>query len=260
MATQVAGFARNSELSLQLPYGQRTRARLGEEVVDEVTNQVVSGALPPHTPLPSEAEMADGFGVSRTVIREAMKELETMGLVEKHAGKRTWTAPASSWNLLDSRILRARVRHDPNFSFIDDVIDVRIVLEAEMAAQAASRASDDEFADLGRICKALEANLSQVEAYLELDALFHSTIMQVSRNQLAMAVVTAIHSHARVQERFIGELPADLLRELLHLTQDGHTAIFDRLAERDAAGAESAMKAHIQSTWDWRRTHPEWQR
>ena len=85
MATQVAGLARNGELSLQLPYGQRTRARLGEEVVDAVTNQVVSGAIPPQTPLPSEAEMADGFGVSRTVIREAMKELETMGLVEKHA-------------------------------------------------------------------------------------------------------------------------------------------------------------------------------
>ena len=70
-----------------------------------------------------------------------------------------------------------------------------------------------------------------MEAYLELDTLFHSTIMQVSRNQLAMAVVTAIHSHARVQERFVGELPAELLQELLRLTQDGHAAIFDRLAD-----------------------------
>ncbi len=81
-------------------------ARFGEEVVDAVTNQVVGGDVPPETPLPSESEMAEGFGVSRTVIREAMKELETMGLVEKRAGKRTWTAPASSWNLLDRRILK----------------------------------------------------------------------------------------------------------------------------------------------------------
>ncbi len=124
-----------------------------------------------------------------------------------------------------------------------------------MAAQAASRASDDEFAELGRICKALEGNLSRLNTYLELDTLFHLKIMQASRNQLAMTVVNAIHSHARVGERF-SELPADLLQELLHLTQEGHIAIFERLAERDAAGAESAMRAHIQSTWTWRRWNP----
>jgi GntR family transcriptional regulator, galactonate operon transcriptional repressor len=260
MATPLAAFRADGELSLRFPDGQRTRARFGEEVVDVVTNQLVGGGVPAQTPLPSEAEMAEGFGVSRTVIREAMKELETMGLVEKHAGKRTWTAPASSWNLLDPRILHARVRHDPDFSFIDDVMAVRTALEAEMAAQVASRASDDELAELGRICNALEANLHRLDTYLELDTLFHNTIMRTSRNQLAMAVVTAIHSHARVRERFIGQLPAKLLQDLLHLTQEGHTAIFDRLRERDAAGAKSAMRAHIGSTWAWRRTHPEWQR
>jgi DNA-binding FadR family transcriptional regulator len=259
MAAQVARLGGSGERSLEFPQAQRTRARFGEEVVDVVTNQVVSGAIPPETPLPSEAEMAEGFGVSRTVVREALKELETMGLVEKHAGKRTWTAPASSWNLLDPRILHARVRHDPDFSFVDDVIDVRIVLEGEMAAQATTRASDVEVAELGRICAALEANLPRLNEYLELDTLFHATIMQTSRNQLATAVVTAIHSYARVAERFIG-LPDDLLEELLLLTQEGHAAIFDRLAQRDAAGAESAMRAHIQSTWTWRRTHPKWQR
>jgi DNA-binding FadR family transcriptional regulator len=242
-------------LDLGRAYRQRTRARFGEEVVDAVTNQIVGGAVPPETPLPSEAEMAEGFGVSRTVIREAMKELETMGLVEKHAGKRTWTAPASSWNLLDRRILNARVRHDPDFSFIDDVIDVRMVLEAEMAAQSASRASDDELAELGRIWKALEGNLSSLSTYLELDTLFHLKIMQASRNQLAMTVVNAINAHARVRERF-SQLPPDLLEELLHLTQEGHTAIIEHLAERDAAGSESAMRAHIQSTWTWRRRNP----
>lgn len=124
-----------------------------------------------------------------------------------------------------------------------------------MAGQAASRGSDDELAELGRIWKALEGNLSRLNTYLELDTLFHLKIMQASRNQLAMTVVNAIHSHARVRERF-SELPPDLLDELLHLTQEGHTSIFERLDERDPAGAESAMRAHIQSTWTWRRRNP----
>jgi DNA-binding FadR family transcriptional regulator len=255
MTAEVAGLTGSGELNLALAYGQRRRARFGEEVVEAITNQVVGGAVPPETPLPSEAEMAEGFGVSRTVIREAMKQLETMGLVEKHAGKRTWTAPASSWNLLNPLILNARARHDRDFSFIDDVIDVRVVLEGQMAGQAASRATEDEVAELGRVWKALEANLSQVDAYVELDTLFHLSIMRASRNQFAMTVVNAIHSHARVRERF-SELPADLLEQLLDLSQEGHTAIFERLAERDAGPAEAAMRAHIRSTWEWRRRHP----
>ena len=255
MTAEVARITGSGELNLGLAYGQRRRARFGEEVVEAITNQVVGGAVPPETPLPSEAEMAEGFGVSRTVIREAMKQLETMGLVEKHAGKRTWTAPASSWNLLNPLILNARARHDRDFSFIDDVIDVRVVLEAQMAGQAASRATEDEVAELGRVWKALEANLSQVDAYVELDTLFHLSIMRASRNQFAMTVVNAIHSHARVRERF-SELPADLLEQLLDLSQEGHTAIFERLAERDAGAAEAAMRAHIRSTWEWRRRNP----
>ena len=101
----------------------------------------------------------------------------------------------------------------------------------------------------------MKATCPRLNTYLELDTLFHLKIMQASRNQLAMTVVNAIHSHARVRERF-SELPADLLEELLHLTQEGHTAILERLTERDAAGAESAMRAHIQSTWTWRRRNP----
>ena len=236
MAAQVARLGGSGERSLEFPHGSANSRPFRRRSSGCGYKPGGKWRYPAGDPLPSEAEMAEGFGVSRTVVREALKELETMGLVEKHAGKRTWTAPASSWNLLDPRILHARVRHDPDFSFVDDVIDVRIVLEGEMAAQATTRASDVEVAELGRICAALEANLPRLNEYLELDTLFHATIMQTSRNQLATAVVTAIHSYARVAERFIG-LPDDLLEELLLLTQEGHAAIFDRLAQRDAAGA-----------------------
>lgn len=231
----------------------RNRSRLTHEVVESIAGQIIGGQLPPETLLPSEAVMAESFGVSRTVIRESLKVLENIGLVLKQQGKLSWTAPSRSWDLLDPIVLASRLRHDPDLSFLDDLVTVRAALEAEMAAQAAMRASDEELDAIGEALEELEERLSDAEGYKSADAAFHDAVLRASHNDLARAIVTAIHSKGRASAQYTTTPTPD---GLIRLSHEGHVAVLEAIRAREPARAAAAMREHIRSTWAWRHDGP----
>ncbi|MCU1495686.1 MAG: lutR 1 [Acidimicrobiaceae bacterium] len=229
---------------------QRRPTKLTLDVVKAIADQIVGGRLPAETLLPSEAVMSDSFGVSRTVIRESLNVLENMGLIEKRRGKLSWTCSPDRWDVLDPIVLDAQVLHDRDFVFLDNLVAVRIALEAEMAGLAAARATEEDLALMRAILTDLEGLLDQPERYKYAETAFHNAVMQSARNRIGLAIITSIHDRARASGTY--EKSATPL-ELVRLSHDGHVAVLERICAGDPPGAALAMRQHIGSAWAWRR-------
>lgn len=224
-------------------------ARLGVAVVDVMLDRIVSGELGPGTLLPNEPRLCEVFGVSRTVIREAVKILEQKGLVRVKQGQGTTVARPDDWNLLDPMVLEASVRHDKDLRLLDDLVDVRQVLESQMARQAAIKATPADHAEIRRLLDQLAVEVVMPERHVLTDLEFHDAVMRASGNRLGRAVVRAIHSEARASARYTG-FPQRADCEASNL---GHARIYERIVAGDADGAGAEMAEHILSSWRLRR-------
>jgi DNA-binding FadR family transcriptional regulator len=228
-------------------------ARLGAVVVRELLDRVVSGELPQLSTLPTEPVLCEAFGVSRTVVREAVKLLEEKGLVHVKQGQGTTIAPQDDWNLLDPMVLEASVRHDHQLRMLDDIVDVRRVLEAQMARQAATNATDQDLAGMRRLIGKLTEEIATPGVYILTDVDFHDAVMRASGNRLARAVVRTIHTEARASTRYNGQPRSSDCAA----SNAGHIAIYERIAAHDPDGAVQAMSEHILGSWMSRRPpHP----
>ena len=190
-----------------LPVWER---RLWTSLVD----RIVSGELGPGTLLPTEPRLCEAFSVSRTVIREAVKILEQKGLVRIKQGQGTTVAVPDEWNLLDPVVLEASVRHDKDLRILDDLVEVRRVLESDMAGQAAGRATTADRADMKRLLDQLAVEVVTPERHMLTDLEFHDVIMRASGNRLGRAIVRTIQSEARASDRYNGYPEAGRLRSV----------------------------------------------
>ena len=125
-------------------------ARLSEVVIGLLVDRIVSGEHPVGGLIPREPELCAAFGVSRTVIREALKVLEEKGLVRVRRGFGTVVNDEDEWNLLDLQVLSAVVRHDRELEVLADLIEVRVALETVMAARAAPADPKARFVQAGQ--------------------------------------------------------------------------------------------------------------
>lgn len=117
--------------------GRQAARNYHSYVISEVGRAIVSGDMPVGSSLPGDAEMMDRFGVSRTVLREALKTLEAKGLVEARAKVGTRVLPQSRWNLFDRQILAWKLESGPSPAFLQSFQTIRESLEVQAARLAA---------------------------------------------------------------------------------------------------------------------------
>ncbi|WP_295700753.1 FCD domain-containing protein [Lapillicoccus sp.] len=242
-----------SEMSIAEPWPRRPR-RLATAVVDELVDRLVSAEIPAGSSLPTEPVLCATFGVSRTVVREAVKSLEAMRLVTVQQGQGTRVRPLADWDLLNPLVLAAVIRHDAQLAILEDLVDVRIALEAQMAGQAAARADADQRALISVRMTTLDAEVGDATTYLQADVEFHDAIMAASGNRLGRAMIHTLQVEAYRSMRYVG----DPTTEEMRLSNVAHRAVHDAVLARDAAAAEAAMRDHIIGSWHRRR--PEAQR
>lgn len=224
-------------------------ARLAHAVVESLTDSIVSGAIPSGSTLPVEPELCETFGVSRITIREAVKSLEAKGLVRARQGSGTTVTQSEEWNLLDPVVLAATVQHDDELVVLDHLVGVRSVLEAQMAAQAAELATDDDLREVEGLLDRLEDEIATPARFVESDVLFHDRIMQASRNRLGRSIIRTVHTQARSTFLYTGTPDGRACEQ----ANAEHSRIVERLLARDPVGAAQAMTAHIESAWSRRR-------
>ncbi len=234
----------------QLPRWPRRPQRLATAVVSDLADRIVVGEFAAEAlPLPGEPVLCDYFGVSRITIREAVKALEAMRLVEIRQGAGTSVRAREEWNLLDQTVLGALVAHDDDLGILDEIITLRCQLEGAMASRAATRLDEEHRKSLAGLLAQLDTATDDPDRYLDLDVAFHDVIMSASASPLSRAIIATLNTQAFVSAPYIGKLTTSDRKK----SNVGHLAIFKALTAGDGDAASSAMSEHIYRSWLRRR-------
>ena len=167
-------------------------ARLSVVVVNVLVDGIVSGRYPSGSLLPPEPVLCQSFDVSRSVVREALKALEEKGLARARQGHGTTITPPDEWNLLDPVVLEATIRADETMQILDDLVDVRVALESDMARTAAHSMSDADLSELGTLLERAGSVIQDVRALPG-----HATRATTTSSCAAPAIGSAVPSSAR---------------------------------------------------------------
>jgi DNA-binding FadR family transcriptional regulator len=214
--------------------------RLHQHVVQQLVRRVTCGELQPGVPLPAEPDLARQFGVSRTVIREAVRVLAEKGLVAVRHGSGTRVAAPEHWDHLDPLVIFEQVRAGRDGSFLDEMIEMRRLLETEIAGLAAVRRTAHDLEALQHALAGMGAARHDPDAYAQLDTSFHDAILSAARNRLLREALRPIAETLGVARRLAVHRRKVLIRSL-----SSHEAIYGAVAAGDAGAAREAMQEHI---------------
>jgi GntR family transcriptional regulator, transcriptional repressor for pyruvate dehydrogenase complex len=221
--------------TIQTEFQAIRKNRVHEEVAKQLESLILK-KLQPGDKLPAERELAEKLGVSRSSIRDAMRRLHLIGLVEPRQGAGTVVREISSETLVSP--LSSVIAHKGQL--VSELLDFRIMLEPPLAARAAEHASAEQVARMEEILKRQATLLEAGHLAVEEDAEFHYCIAQASGNSVVLKVLDVV---------------MDLLRETRSKSLQtegrpskslaGHKKIFAAIKRRDGAAAEAAMRQHI---------------
>jgi GntR family transcriptional regulator, transcriptional repressor for pyruvate dehydrogenase complex len=213
------------------------RTKVYEGVARQIERQILDGALQPGDKLPPERELAEQFQVSRSAVRDAIRTLEMVGLLEPRHGEGTIVrdlSPDSLVNPLASILVRRR-------ELVAELLDVRKMLEPPLARRAALRASAEEVAHLEDILRRQKEKLLKGELAIDEDSEFHYAIAQAAKNRVVLKVLDVLMDLLReTRER---SLQVEGRREKSFA---GHRRIFRAIKRRDPAAAEAAVRRHLE--------------
>ena len=217
------------------------RTRLTDAVTGYVLDRVAARTLRPGDALPGEAEFARQLNVSKPVVREALGRLSALGLVQIQQGKPTTIQALSSGPF--QGLLRMTVQSHDNG--LREALELRRALEAEVAGLAAERRTDDHLAAIEAALAAMEANMDDLDRWLEADFAFHLALVRATENRLLELLIEALADVIRFTLRLVG-LQTDIRDTAASLAR--HRAVADAVRARDVPGARLAMEAHFEAT------------
>ena len=206
------------------------------QVVEQMGVRIVGGAYPTGAPLFSE-QLEREFDVSKTVVREALKVLAAKGLVESRQKRGTVIRPREDWNLLDGDVLRWQGREKPNFVFLENLAEVRGIVEPAAARLAAGRRTEQDLEELETALGDMAAAKRDPDAMVDADLRFHRALLDAAHNEVLSRMEVILAAGLQVRDRFV------------HYSQHGsdpmpsHRALLDAVREGDADRAGVTVEA-----------------
>ena len=223
-----------------------TRASTHELVINAIEEQITSGTLTVGDPLPSERDLAAKLQVSRAAVREALRVMESLGVVVSNvgSGRSAGTFIASMPKEALTRFLRLHVALT-NFS-IDETIETRIQLERSSTALATTRAHDDALAGMNASLAIMDTPGVSLETFNDADTAFHVAIAHASDNQLLSDLTGAIRDSLRrpILDAFH---EVDDPRALMARLQEQHHGIMHAIVDRNTELAVQLTEDHIRA-------------
>jgi GntR family transcriptional repressor for pyruvate dehydrogenase complex len=213
-----------------------TRTSISEEIAKQIIKLISTGELQPGQRLPSERDLCEQFGASRSSLREALRCLSIVGVLNARVGD--GTSVAADGETFLRRIVEWRLiteRHD-----VENLMEVRIGLEGVSAANAALRASEQDIRKFQDLLERMKLAAKDARKFAILDVEFHVALAKASGNALVFDLVSMIRNHlVRVLPRVL-QLP-----NAMPLSTKEHAAIVEAIERRDAEGARMAMHTHL---------------
>lgn len=215
------------------------RDKLYKQVADQIQELILDDSIHAGDKLPGERELAEQMGVSRTVIREAIRVLSDRGLVQVKSGCGTYVRELSVKDAAASIELFLKLKQSPQS--YQDVSEVRRMIEVEAAGLAAERATPDDMAKIRKAIEGMQAAGNDVQRYAEHDVAFHTAIAQATHNELISVLLGPISDLLADMVRVSLDAPNAADEGLAH-----HHHILEQIQARDRGAAQRAMRAHIE--------------
>ena len=223
--------------------------KLYEHIEEAIGLRIIKGEYKPKDTIPNEEALCVEFGVSRGVIREAVKVLHKKGLVWPRPKIGTQIQPKTQWNLFDADVLIWKLKAGQQLRFLKQVTEVRTIIESEAAKLSAERATEEEIIEIKNLCNQLEGILNDevklnYEMYLQVDMEFHSTILETSHNEL----LAQIGRTMRVAVQTARQADIHDIQVIL-ASQPFHAAITQAIERKDPDLAYQASLEMFEQVW-----------
>ncbi len=223
-------------------------SRLYELIVQQIEDSIRKGELSEGSQLPAERDLAKQFGVSRTAVREAIKALQEKGLVDAFPGRGTFVTSGTSTSM--RRSLDRIIKNGETDGW-DDLVGVREILEPEISALAATRASDQDLATMRDAVEVMDKAARDSDAYIEADLDFHLALAEAAGNAIVLSLIDSIVGLLREQRMRIFQIGGGPERGQFH-----HRRILEAVERHDPQGARAAMQAHLMQVREDSRNGP----
>lgn len=215
------------------------------EAFHGLRHMIASGQLKAGQRFPPEGELCHQLGVSRGSLREAVRMLSALGVIESRHGSGTYVSQLKPEQIVGSLALTVDLLP---LDGLLDMYEMRRVLEAHSAAQAAARSNPVLEGTLTRLLEAMEAT-DDPETASEFDAQFHAAIAEAAGNPTMMVLLEVFRGRSRAYQIF--EFPEG--PEIKRVSDAGHRAIADAILSQDPAAASAAAASHVAQTEVWLR-------
>lgn len=213
------------------------RSRLSHQIVLQLTELIRDGRLRPGDRLPGERELAEQLKVSRSSLREALRAMESAGLVVSQHGSGVYVRDAVAWDAVSPLALVLQASGDT----VGDLWEIRLIVEPEIAARAALRATEDDLEKLEVLVDQHEQAIDREDLFLSIDRELHTCLAQASRNSVAVRVVELMTSLVMTgRSHFVTSM------ERRQGAVRRHREIVTAVRARDPEAARGAMLHHLQ--------------
>jgi len=213
-----------------------TRSKLCDQVGQHLMEEIVAGGFDLDRPMPTESDLSERFGVSRSAIREGIKMLSVRGLVSVRQGAGTFVTGPEHWKVVDPALLRAMGKG----KMLSQLVEARMEIEPVFARVAATEATSEELAALG-VAISNEEQIVNFDEAVRCDRLFHRGITQATHNYVFLVMMDSLNILMDESRHLLVKTGKT---EVARSVED-HRAIFGALINRDAPAAEAAMREHL---------------
>ena len=215
---------------------------LHRQVLNQMGEQICSGKFAPGDILPAEPVLAERMQVSRITIRETMKSLSAKGMLQVRRRYGTIVLPRSQWQLFDPDVITWRARAGTvDAGLIQDLMELRLIIEPNAARLAARRATDEDRVAVRRAFKAMERAVAGHGEYVPADLAFHGAILTACHNQFVQQMQNALSAILRTSFELSSEIAGGPARSL-----PMHEALCVAIEKGDEAAAEAAVLTLIE--------------
>jgi DNA-binding FadR family transcriptional regulator len=226
------------------PFGSVEAQTLAAQVSRRLVVSILRGDFEAGSQLPSENELARQFNVSRPVVREAVKEVEMLGLVRRRQGRLTQIAPSDEWRHLAPELLSARTEVGAVEDLMLELLELRRMVELEAAALAARRRTDEDIEAMNQWLGRMDTDLSDAGHFAHNDIGFHDAVLTATRNNLLQPLYRQLRPLLELGREISAQVTADVRLK----SQRGHQAIFRAIVDGDSDRARAAMNEHLSWT------------
>jgi DNA-binding FadR family transcriptional regulator len=220
---------------------KRRQHNLATDLVTDLSQRILMGSIAPGDKLPSESEIVREYGVSRTVVREAISKLQASGLVETHQGKGTFVLARSQHSGLHLKVETAfSVRH---------IIELRMGLETQAVALAAQRRTLDQLTKMRMALDDYQDLLAKEDSCVEADRRFHVLIAEATGNPYFVEILQNLGNAVIPRSRIASsERAGSSLTHHAYLANLEHEAILAAIRRQDPDAARAAMWTHLSNS------------